>query len=55
MKKKMPLKKAKKVKKIVFKMSNLNAEEKQRLVDVFAWLLKKDKKQNSDLYKKKKE
>jgi hypothetical protein len=27
-------------------------EERKRVVDVFAWLLKEDRKQNPDLYKK---
>lgn len=33
---------------------NLPIEDKQRLVDAFAWLIREDKKQNPDLYKPKK-
>ncbi len=37
-----------------FKIKDLSAEEKQNLVDVFAWLIQEDKKQNPELYKIKK-
>lgn len=36
------------------KYENLPLEDRQRLVDVFAWLIKEDKKQNPDLYQPKK-
>lgn len=32
--------------------SHWTDEERNRIVNVFAWLLKEDKKQNPDLYKK---
>lgn len=31
-------------------LDNLKLEEKQRLVDAFAWLIQEDKKQNPALY-----
>jgi hypothetical protein len=31
-------------------LSPLTLPEKQRLIDVFAWLIKEDKKQNPELY-----
>lgn len=34
-----------------FKIDDLSLEDKQRLVDVFAWLIKEDKKQNPAIYK----
>jgi len=34
-----------------FKMDDLSLEDKQRLVDVFAWLIREDKKQNPEFYK----
>jgi hypothetical protein len=34
---------------------DLPLEDKQRLVDAFAWLIQEDKKQNPDLYQPKKE
>lgn len=34
------------------KNNNWTDEERERVVNVFAWLLKEDKKQNLDLYKK---
>lgn len=39
----------------VLKISDLKLEEKDRLVGVFAWLIKEDKKQNPALYQIKKE
>ncbi len=33
-------------------ISDWTDEERNRVVNVFAWLLKEDKKQNPDLYKK---
>ncbi len=33
-----------------FNMDDLPLEEKQRLVDAFAWLIQEDKKQNPELY-----
>lgn len=38
-----------------FQIDGLPLEEKQRLVDVFAWLIQEDKKQNPALYQLKKE
>jgi len=32
------------------KISDLSQEDRQKLVDVFAWLLKEDKKQGPKLY-----
>ncbi len=32
------------------KINDLPLEERQRLVDIFAWLIQEDKKQNPDLY-----
>ena len=34
-----------------FKIDSLLLEDKQRLVDAFAWLIQEDKKQNPALYK----
>ncbi|MBP6859701.1 MAG: hypothetical protein KBC69_03740 [Candidatus Magasanikbacteria bacterium] len=34
-----------------FKIDSLPPEDKQRLVDAFAWLIQEDKKQNPALYK----
>lgn len=34
------------------KNNDCTDEERERVVNVFTWLLKEDKKQNSDLYKK---
>ena len=31
-------------------LENLSADDRQKLVDVFAWLVKEDKKQNPELY-----
>lgn len=36
------------------KYEDLPLEDKQRLVDAFAWLIQEDKKQNPDLYQPKK-
>lgn len=33
------------------KQAELTSEERKRLVDVFAWLITEDKKQNPELYK----
>lgn len=33
------------------KLNTLPIEDKQKLVDVFAWLIQEDKKQNPALYK----
>ena len=35
------------------KTDDLSIEDTQKLVDVFAWLIQEDKKQNPDLYKPK--
>ena len=32
-------------------IKDISLEDKQRLVDVFAWLIQEDKKQNPSLYK----
>ena len=37
-----------------FKIEELPTEDKQRLVDVFVWLIEEDKKQNPALYQPKK-
>jgi hypothetical protein len=34
-----------------FRIGDLRFDDKQRLVDVFAWLIQEDKKQNPELYK----
>lgn len=33
-----------------FRIGGLPSDDKQRLVDVFAWLMQEDKKQNPELY-----
>ena len=33
-----------------FKMSSLSLEDKQNFVDIFAWLIQEDKKQNPEYY-----
>lgn len=38
-----------------FKINDLSPEETGRLVDVFAWLLEEDKKQNPAFYELKKQ
>lgn len=35
-------------------LNNMSAEEKQRLVGAFVWLIEEDKKQNPELYQIKK-
>jgi hypothetical protein len=37
-----------------FKIESLSREDKQKIVDVFAWLIEEDKKQNSIFYYPKK-
>ena len=37
-----------------FRISQLPPEEKKKIVDFFAWLIKEDRKQNPHLYKKNK-
>ncbi|HNY35981.1 MAG TPA: hypothetical protein PLD14_01685 [Candidatus Pacearchaeota archaeon] len=37
------------------KLNDLLINDKQKLVEVFAWLIQEDKKQNPELYKLKKE
>lgn len=36
------------------RVGGMSAEDRQKLVDVFAWLIQEDKKQNPQLYKIKK-
>ena len=38
-----------------FKIDALPLEDKQRLVGAFVWLIEEDKKQNPELYRKKKQ
>lgn len=37
-----------------FKIDNLPLEDKQKLVGAFVWLVQEDKKQNPELYQRKK-
>lgn len=37
-----------------FTKQNLDLSDKQKLVSVFAWLIQEDKKQNPEIYSKKK-
>jgi len=43
---------AKKEPKEWFAINDLSSRDKQRLVDVFAWLIQEDKKQNPEFYNK---
>lgn len=43
------------IQKSSFRIDDLPLDERQRLVDVFAWLIQEDKKQNPDFYQANKE